>query len=90
MASVLASILLALAAILNVVATTMLTRSEFESRFQKLAQFILIWVPLVGAVLVIAVLSQLNTRLGAQFALGLFNGRKVTLSRVDCNQTLLG
>ena len=64
MATILASITFGLTAILNVVATTMLTRSNFESRFQKSAQMILIWlVPFVGAILVIAVLSQSNARL---------------------------
>ena len=64
MATIFASIALGLAAILNVVATTMLARSNFESRFQKSAQMILIWlVPFVGATLVIAVLSQSNARL---------------------------
>jgi hypothetical protein len=63
-ATILASIAFGLAAILNVVATTMLTRSNFESRFQKSAQMIFIWlVPFVGAILVIAVLSQSNARL---------------------------
>jgi hypothetical protein len=48
-------------AVLNVVATAMLVRSDFESRFQKTAQVFLIWVfPVVGAILVIAVLT--NTR----------------------------
>jgi hypothetical protein len=42
----------------------MLIRSDFESRFQKSAQMILIWViPFVGAILVIAVLSQSKVRL---------------------------
>jgi hypothetical protein len=42
----------------------MLIRSDFESRFQKSAQMILIWViPFVGAILVIAVLSQSTVRL---------------------------
>jgi hypothetical protein len=58
-AAILASIALGLAAVLSLVATKMLIRSDFESRFQKSAQMILIWVlPFVGAILVIAVLSQ--------------------------------
>jgi hypothetical protein len=40
----------------------MLFRSEFESRFQKTAQSVLIWaVPFVGAVLVMAVLRNSKT-----------------------------
>jgi hypothetical protein len=47
---------------MNVVATTMLFRSDFESRFQKSAQTVLIWlVPVVGAILVIAVLRNSTT-----------------------------
>jgi hypothetical protein len=62
LATILASIALGLAAILNVVATTMLIRSDFESRFQKAAQMVLIWVlPVVGAILVIAVLRNSTT-----------------------------
>jgi hypothetical protein len=41
-ATILASIAFGLAAILSVVATTMLTRSNIELRFQKSAQMILI------------------------------------------------
>ena len=64
MTTIFASIALGLAAILNVVATSMLARSDFESRFQKSAQMILTWlVPFVGAILVIAVLSQSNAYL---------------------------
>jgi hypothetical protein len=63
-AVILESIALGLAAVLSLVATKMLIHSDFESRFQKSAQMILIWVlPFVGAILVIAVLSQSNSRL---------------------------
>jgi hypothetical protein len=45
-----------LVVILNLVATVMLARSDFESRFQKVAQMILIWaIPFVGSILVLAV-----------------------------------
>jgi len=61
-ATILASTALVLAAILNVVATSMLLRSDFESRFQKAAQMVLIWVvPVVGAILVMAVLRNSTT-----------------------------
>ena len=64
MAEILGSIPLCLGAILDLMATKMLIRSDFESRFQKSAQIILIWViPFVGAILVIAVLSQSKVRL---------------------------
>jgi hypothetical protein len=63
-AAILASIALGLAVILSLVATKMLIRSDFESRFQKSVQMILIWViPFIGAILVIAVLSQSRVRL---------------------------
>jgi hypothetical protein len=63
-AAILGSTALGLAVILSLVATKMLIRSDFESRFQKSAQMILIWViPFVGAILVIAVLSQSKVRL---------------------------
>jgi len=61
-AAIFASIALALAAILNVVATAMLLRSDFESRFQKTAQCVLIWLlPVVGAILVMAILINSKT-----------------------------
>jgi hypothetical protein len=63
-AAILGSTALGFAVILSLVATKMLIRSDFESRFQKSAQMILIWVvPFVGAILVIAVLSQSKVRL---------------------------
>jgi hypothetical protein len=56
MAATVASGALFLVVILNVVATVMLARSDFESRFQKVAQMILIWaIPFVGSILVLAV-----------------------------------
>jgi hypothetical protein len=62
-AEILGSIALGLALVLSLVATKILIRSDFESRFQKSAQMILIWViPFVGAILVIAVLSQSKVR----------------------------
>jgi hypothetical protein len=58
------SIAIGLAAILNAVATTMLIRSDFETHFQKSAQMVFIWaVPFIGAILVIAILSQFNVHL---------------------------
>ena len=44
---------------LNLPATVMLMRSDFESRFQKVAQLLIVWgLPLVGAITVIAILKQ--------------------------------
>jgi hypothetical protein len=61
-ATILASIALGLATILNVVATAMLLRSDFESRFQKTAQCVLIWLlPVVGVILVMAILINSKT-----------------------------
>ena len=54
-----ASIALGLVVVMNLIATAMLIRSDFESRFQKTAQFLLIWIlPVVGAILVIGVLTN--------------------------------
>jgi hypothetical protein len=44
---------------LNIIATTMLVRSGFETKGQKIAQISLIWlVPLIGAIVIIAVLAN--------------------------------
>jgi hypothetical protein len=54
--------LVAIALILNVSATVLLVRSDFESRYQKTMQGSLVWlVPLVGAIVVIAILTNSTT-----------------------------
>jgi Phospholipase_D-nuclease N-terminal len=60
-AFVLATASLTLLAVLNVVATVYVLRSDFTSPSQKVAQLLLTWfVPFVGSVLVISILA--NTR----------------------------
>jgi hypothetical protein len=57
-ATVVASIGLALVVLLNVVATVLIARSDFETPFQKVLQLIFAWlIPLVGSTIVIAVLK---------------------------------
>jgi hypothetical protein len=49
-------IALGLGVLLNLVATVMLARSDFETPLQKVLQFVLIWVvPFIGSIMVIAV-----------------------------------
>lgn len=56
---ILGSASLALLVILNLVATVCVFRSDFLSPMQKAAQLLLVWlVPFVGAILVIAILSN--------------------------------
>src|SRR5580704_1158910 len=58
MATVVASVSLALVVLLNVVATVFIARSDFETRLQKVLQLTFAWlVPLVGSTIVIAVLK---------------------------------
>src|SRR5271166_6427070 len=55
---VITAVSLFLVATLDVVATVMLLRSDFESRFQKRAQLLLVWaLPIIGSITVIAVLK---------------------------------
>ncbi len=57
MAYVVASVGLALLVLLNIVATVLVARSDFETPLQKVLQLILVWVvPVVGSTIVIAVL----------------------------------
>ncbi len=57
MTTVVASVVLALVVLLNLVATVMLVRSDFETPLQKALQLALVWiVPCVGSIIVIAVL----------------------------------
>ena len=58
MATVVASVGLALVVLLNVVATVLIVRSDFETQLQKVLQLIFVWlIPLVGSTIVIAVLK---------------------------------
>jgi hypothetical protein len=58
MANVIALVALGLGVLLNLVATVMLVRSDFETPLQKVLQIALIWVvPFVGSIIVIAVLK---------------------------------
>jgi hypothetical protein len=54
-----ASVALALVVLLNLVATIMLARSDFETPLQKTLQLIFTWaVPCIGSITVIAVLRS--------------------------------
>jgi hypothetical protein len=56
MVTAVASITLSFVIFLNLVATIMVARSDFESPLQKVAQLVLVWmVPCIGAIIVIAV-----------------------------------
>jgi uncharacterized membrane protein YgcG len=58
MPTVVASVGLGLVVLLNLVATTFIARSEFETPLQKMLQLIFVWaVPLVGSIIIIAVLK---------------------------------
>ena|SRR5882757_10608621 len=57
MATVVASVALALVVLLNLVATVMIARSDFETPLQKVLQLVFAWVvPCIGSIIVIAVL----------------------------------
>jgi uncharacterized membrane protein YgcG len=58
MATVVASVALGLVVLLNLVATILIARCDFETLLQKVLQLIFAWVvPLVGSTIVIAVLK---------------------------------
>jgi hypothetical protein len=58
MATVVASVVLGSVVLLNLVATAFIVRSEFGTPLQKAVQLIFAWVvPLVGSIIVIAVLK---------------------------------
>jgi hypothetical protein len=58
-AVILASASLTLLAILNVIASIYVFRSNFSSPMQKAAQLVMVWfVPFVGPILVMAILSN--------------------------------
>jgi uncharacterized membrane protein YgcG len=57
MTTAVASVALALVVLLNLVATVILARSDFETPLQKALQLVFVWiVPCVGSIIVIAVL----------------------------------
>jgi hypothetical protein len=61
------AIVVGFAVFLEVVATWMVLRSVALSRFQKVAQAVLIWlVPFVGAILVISILTDPKDRASRQ------------------------
>jgi len=58
MPDVVASIGLSIVVLLNLVATVMLVRSDFDTRIQKALQLVFVWaIPIVGSIFVIAVLK---------------------------------
>jgi uncharacterized membrane protein YgcG len=69
MATVVASVALGLASLLNLVATAMLVRSDFETPLQKVLQLVFAWaVPFVGSIVVIAVLRSARSDPKPRFA----------------------
>jgi hypothetical protein len=69
MATVVASGALTLAVLLNLVATVMLVRSDFETPLQKVLQLVFAWVvPYVGSIIVIAVLRGARSDNKPRFA----------------------
>ena len=69
MSTAVASVALALVVLLNLVATVMLARSDFETPLQKAVQLALIWiVPCVGSIIVIAVLRGARSDHKPRFA----------------------
>jgi uncharacterized membrane protein YgcG len=69
MATVVASVIISMVVLLNLVATVMLARSDFETSLQKALQLALIWiVPCVGSIIVIAVLRGARSDHRPRFA----------------------
>ena len=69
MTTVVASVGLALVVLLNLVATVMLARSDFETRLQKALQLVFVWVvPFIGSIIVIAVLRSARSDHKPHFA----------------------
>jgi hypothetical protein len=70
-ATVVASIGLGVVVLLNLVATAFIARSQFETPRQKLLQLIFAWaVPLVGSVIIIAVLKATRPERERRFDAG--------------------
>ncbi len=71
MATVVASVGLALVVLLNVIATVLITRSDFETPLQKMLQLIFAWlIPLIGSTIVIAVLKAARSDRKSRFDSG--------------------
>jgi hypothetical protein len=69
MATVVASVVISLVVLLNLVATIMLARSDFETPLQKALQLVFVWiVPCVGSIIVIAVLRGARSDHKPRFA----------------------
>jgi hypothetical protein len=71
MATVVASIGLGMVVLLNLVATVMLVRSDFETPLQKVLQLVFAWaIPIVGSIIVIAVLKGARSDRKPRFGSG--------------------
>jgi hypothetical protein len=58
MPTVVTSVIVALLVLLNLVATTFIIRSDFETPLQKSLQLLLVWlIPCIGSIVVISVLK---------------------------------
>ena len=69
MTTAVASVALALVVLLNLAATVMLVRSDFETPLQKVLQLVFVWViPCVGSIIVIAVLRGARSDRRPRFA----------------------
>jgi hypothetical protein len=68
MATVATSVVISVVGLLNVIATVMLARSDFETPLQKVLQLVLVWiVPFVGSIIVIAVLRGARSDYNPRF-----------------------
>jgi uncharacterized membrane protein YgcG len=71
MVTVAASVVISVVVLLNLVATVMLARSNFETPLQKVLQLVLVWmVPCVGSIIVIAVLRGARSDYNPRFESG--------------------
>jgi hypothetical protein len=71
MATIVASLILGAVVLLNLVATLFIARSEYGSPLQKVLQLMFAWVvPLVGSVIVIAVLKVTSPARESRFDSG--------------------
>jgi hypothetical protein len=68
MATIAAAVLISVVVLLNLVATVMLARSDFETPMQKVLQLVPVWiVPCVGSLIVIAVLRGARSDYNPRF-----------------------
>jgi hypothetical protein len=71
MVTLVASVALGFTILLNLVATVMVVRSDFETPLQKALQLIFAWVvPFIGSIIVIAVRRSLRSDTKSRFASG--------------------